>query len=77
MLTIVERVFLVEVFFIAGGKYTDMVKQKFSEKFPNTSLPFRSSVYDLINKFRETGSVYDAHRSGRPTDILHMADSAE
>ena len=43
------------------------LKQEFLERFPTTELPYRNTVRTLISKFRETGSVHDASRSGRPT----------
>ncbi|KAJ4444475.1 hypothetical protein ANN_06267 [Periplaneta americana] len=61
-----ERTFLVEFVFREGGKYTEKVKQKFRERFPESALPNRDTVRDLIAKFRKTGSVHDAPRSGRP-----------
>lgn len=67
MLTIEERTFLVEQVFKAGDKYSEVVKQQFQDKFPNSSLPHRDTVRDLISKFRQTGSVMDFDRSGRPT----------
>lgn len=59
--------FLVENVFRAGGNYTENVKQTFLEQFPNSRLPHRDTVRDLLNKFHETGSVHDAGRSGRPS----------
>jgi transposase len=41
------------------------VQEQFSEKFPETPVPHRSAVRRL-EKFRETGSVLDAERSGTP-----------
>ena len=61
-----ERIFLIEHVFRANGEYTKAVKEKFAKKFPETALPHRNAVRALVNKFRETGSVHDASRSGRP-----------
>ena len=66
MLTLEERIFLIEHVFRDKDKYTDEVKRQFRNRFPDTVLPHRNAVRDLINKFRETGSVQDAPRSGRP-----------
>ena len=66
MLTIQERVYLVEHVFLAGDKFTENVKRKFREHFPNSVRPHRDTVKDLITKFRETESVHDAPNSGRP-----------
>lgn len=65
VLSIEERVFLIEYVFRCNGEYTQDVKAKFLERFPNTVLPFRHTVRSLIDKFRETGSVEDAPKSGR------------
>lgn len=67
MLTTEERVFLVEQVFKAGGEYTVSVRQTFNSVFPETTIPHRDTVRDLINKFRSTDSVPDAPRSGRPS----------
>ena len=67
VLSIEERIFLVEHVFRANGEYTEAVKQKFLERFPTTEIPHRNTLRTLISKFRETGSVHDASRSSRPT----------
>jgi transposase len=45
------------------------VQEQFAEKFPETSVTHRSAVRRLIDKFRETGSVLDAERSGRTSKL--------
>jgi hypothetical protein len=45
------------------------VQEQFAEKFPETPVPHRNAVRRLIEKFRETGSVLDAERSGRPSKL--------
>jgi GH35 family endo-1,4-beta-xylanase len=60
VLSIEERVFLVEYIFREGSRYTDLVQQQYDEKFPKTPVPHRNAVCRLIEKFRETGSVVDA-----------------
>ena len=67
MLSIEERIFLVEFVFRNNDKYTESVKDEFQRRFPQTTVPHRDTVRDLISKFRETGSVIDASRSGRPS----------
>ena len=62
-----ERIFLVELVFRANDEYTEAVKQEFLERFPTTELPHTNTIHTLISKFRETRSVHDASRSGRPT----------
>jgi hypothetical protein len=39
VLSIEERVFLVEYFFLEGNRYTDLVQEQFAEKFPETPVP--------------------------------------
>ena len=67
-----ERSFLIEHVFRAKGEYTETVKEKFAERFPATTVPQRNAVRPLINKFRDTGSVHDASRSGRPTILTEQ-----
>ena len=71
VLSVEERIFLVEYVFRANGECTDEVK-KFLERFPATDLPHRNTVRNLIDKFREHGSVHDAPRSGRPTILTEQ-----
>jgi hypothetical protein len=68
VLSIEERVFLVQYVFREGNRY-DLVQEKFAEKFPETTMPHRNAVRRLIEKFRETGSVLDAERSGTPPKL--------
>ena len=75
-----ERIWLVERVFRKGGRYTDVVRQQFAEKFPDKPVPHRNAVCNLLDKFRETGSVDDAERWGRPAKLseeklLNISDS--
>jgi transposase len=67
--SIEERVFLVEYVFREGNRYTYLVQEQISEKFPETLVPHRNAVRRLIEKFRETCSVLGAERSGRPSKL--------
>jgi transposase len=69
VLSIEERVFLVEYFFREGTRYTDLVQEQFAEKFPETPVPHHSAVGRLIEKSRETGSVLEAEKRGRPSKL--------
>jgi transposase len=69
VLSIEKRIFLVEYVFREGNSYSDLVQQQFAQKFPETPVPHRNAVRRLIRKFRETGSVVDAERSGRPSKL--------
>jgi transposase len=67
MLSLKQRVFLTELVFKNGNKYTESVKQKFRNRSPDTKELHRGTVQDLASKFCETGSVQEAPRSGRPS----------
>jgi hypothetical protein len=67
VLSIEERVFLVEYIFQAGNRYTDLLQEQFGEKFPEPPVPHCSAVHRLTEKFNETGSVLDTKQSGRPS----------
>jgi hypothetical protein len=80
VLSIEEHVFLVELVFQEGNRYTDLVQEQFVEKFPETLVPHHGAGYSHIEKFRETGSMLDAERSGRPSKLndeklLDISDS--
>ncbi|KAG7154479.1 Macrophage migration inhibitory factor-like [Homarus americanus] len=66
-LSLEARTFIVEFVFRSAGQYTEEVQRRFAEKFPNIQVPHRNTVRQLIKKFRDTGSVADAPRSGRPS----------
>ena len=63
---------MVELVFRANGEYTEAAKHEFLKRFPTTELPHRNTVRTFISKFRETGSVYDASHSGRPTILTEL-----
>jgi hypothetical protein len=44
VLSIEQRVFLVEYVFREGNRYTDLVQEQFAEKFPETPVPHRRSA---------------------------------
>jgi transposase len=69
VLSIGKSVLLVEYVFREGNRYTELVQEQYAEKFPETPEPNRNAVRRLIEKFRETGSVLDAERSGRPSKL--------
>jgi transposase len=54
---------------LSRWRYTDLVQEQFSEKFPETPVPHRNAVRRIIEKFHETGPVLDAERSGRPSKL--------
>ena len=69
VLSIEERVFVVENVFREGKKYTDLVQEQFAEKFPETHVPHHSAVRRLTEKVRETALVTDAEGRGRPSKL--------
>ncbi|CAI9721085.1 Macrophage migration inhibitory factor-like [Octopus vulgaris] len=66
VLTLQERIFIVENVFRDGGKYTKEVQESFQENFGAERLPHRNCVSALLHKFKKTGSVQDKPKSGRP-----------
>ena len=69
VLTLQERIFIVENVFRKGGKYTKEVQELFQEKFGAERLPHRNCVSALLHKFKETGSVQDKPKTGRPKSL--------
>jgi transposase len=67
VLSVEECTFLVEYVSRCGGEYTQDVQQRFQAQFPETKVPHRKAVRQLIQKLKETGSVCDATRSARPS----------
>jgi len=67
VVTVEERMFLVEHVFRCGAEYIQYVQQRFQAQFPETKVPHRNAVLQLIKKFKDTSSVCDATRSGRPS----------
>lgn len=73
VLTIKQRAFLVEHVFRNDGKYTNTVQERFVKQFPDAEAPHRNAVGRLIEKFRQTGDVKDAPRTGRPSTTNEKA----
>jgi len=69
VLSIEERVFLVDHVLQEGDGYSDLVLEQFAEKFLETPVPHRNAVCRSIEKFRETSSALDVERSGRPSKL--------
>ena len=78
--TLQERVDLV---LLRGMDYLSLheVCDQFMEMHPDSEKPSPNTVNELVKKFKNTGSVADAHRCGRPktasdvdttTDVLAM-----
>ena len=52
VLSIEERVFLVEHIFQKGNIHTDLMQEQFAEKFAETPVPHRHAVRRLSEEFR-------------------------
>ncbi|KAG8251613.1 hypothetical protein J6590_075500 [Homalodisca vitripennis] len=80
VLSVEERIFLVDHVFREDEMCSDLVKRKFYEKFPDLIIPHRNAVRSLIEKYQATGSVKDAEHNGRPRKrdeqkLLDISDS--
>jgi hypothetical protein len=42
-------------------------QNEFRDTFPDSPVPNKSTISRLVNRFRDTGSVQDRNRSGRPS----------
>jgi transposase len=67
VLSVEERTFLVEHVCQCVGEYTQDVQQRFQAQFPETKVPHHNTMQQVIQKFKETGCMCDATRSGRPS----------
>jgi hypothetical protein len=70
VLSIEERVILIEYIFREGNRYADLVQEQSAENFPEIHVPHRNAVRGLTEKFHETDSVLDAERSGRHLNLM-------
>jgi hypothetical protein len=61
----VQRVFIVEHYLASRSSLT--CQNEFRDTFPDSPVPNESTVSHLVNSFRDTGSVQDRNRSGRPS----------
>jgi hypothetical protein len=61
----VKRLFIVE-HYLASRSYLTC-QNEFRDTFPDSPVPNKSKISRLVNRFRDTGSVQDTHRSGRPS----------
>jgi hypothetical protein len=60
-----QRVFILEHYF-STWSYGDC-QNAFRNSFPDSVVPNKSTIQRLIKRFRETGSIGEKHRSGRPS----------
>jgi hypothetical protein len=61
----VQRVFIVEHYLTSRSYLT--CQNDFGDTFPDFPVPNKSTISRLVNRFRDTGSVQDRNRSGRPS----------
>jgi hypothetical protein len=61
----VHRVFIVENYLASRSYLT--CHNEFRDTFRDSPVPNKSTVSRLVNRFRDTGSVQDRNRSGRPS----------
>jgi hypothetical protein len=61
----VQRVFIVEHYLASRSLLT--CQNEFRDTFPDSPVPNKSTISRLVNRFRDTGSVQDKNRSGRPS----------
>jgi hypothetical protein len=61
----VQRVFIVEHYLASRSYLTCQNESRYS--FPDSPVPNKLAICRLVNRFRDTGSVQDRNRSGRPS----------
>ena len=66
VLTLQERIFVVENVLRKDEKYTKEVQELFQEKFRAKRLPQRNRISALLDKFKKTRSVQDKPKIGCP-----------
>jgi hypothetical protein len=66
--TLEQWIFILECY-IETSSYMDTA-ETFAQNFPETSVPQKSCIKRLYDKFKATGSVADVPRSGCPTTVL-------
>jgi hypothetical protein len=63
-LTREQRIFGVNHYF--RNEYYALCQEAFQEAFPNDTLPNKTTIYRIITKYEETGSVCDRKHNLRP-----------
>ena len=66
VLTLQEKIFIVENVLRDNDKFTKEMQESFQEKFDAERLPHRNCVSSLLHKFKDTGSVQDKPKNGIP-----------
>ena len=60
-----ERTLLVKLWYKFDGTFTDVIDE-FAVQSPGSSVPNRTTIWRLVKRFEEFGTVADKPRSGRP-----------
>jgi hypothetical protein len=63
-----QRVALLEAYFEC--KSYERCVEIFRRRFPNRPTPCKDTVYELVERFRDTGRVQDKPRSGWPPVVI-------
>ena len=66
VLTVRERIFLVQSVLANGEEYLSKVQEEFKQQLGDERLAHRIGASALIKKFKETATVYDKIRCERP-----------
>jgi hypothetical protein len=61
MYSLQQRIAIVEVYVCTGS--IKETRDIFAGKFPGVGLPAKSSIQDLVKKWRTTGSVVNAKKN--------------
>ncbi|KAJ8885202.1 hypothetical protein PR048_011398 [Dryococelus australis] len=62
-----QRAFIVEHYF--ATRLYACVADEFRLRYPDAVVPNNATITRLMNRFRESGSVVDEKRSGRPANL--------
>lgn len=64
-----DRLLIIQLYYGNGRSETETVKEFVKEKGMKNhrDSPDRKTIRDLVHKFETTFSLFDAHRSGRPS----------
>jgi len=74
--TILQRTFIVTTYF-EEHKSIQAVQRKFRRRYYALPVPAKSTIQNLIRKFRNTGSVADQKRCGRPRSVITEQSTEE
>jgi hypothetical protein len=65
-----ELIIFCEAFFFRNESYA-LWQEAFQEAFPNDTVPNKTTIYRIITKFEETGSVCDRKHNRRRTALKY------